>query len=40
MSHKSVARDCGRDVHPSPARDPAVAIDASRQARRWRMSLP
>jgi hypothetical protein len=33
MSHKSIARDCGRDGRPSPARDPAVAIDARRQAR-------
>jgi hypothetical protein len=40
MSRNSVARDCGRDVRPSPARYPAVAIDASRQASRWRMSLP
>jgi hypothetical protein len=40
MSYKSVARDCGHDVRPSPARDPAVAIDASQQASRWRMSLP
>jgi hypothetical protein len=35
-----IARDCGRDIRPSPARDPAVAIDASRQASGWRMSLP
>ena len=39
MSHKLIARDC-RHVRPSPARDPAVAIDASRQASGWRMSLP